>query len=392
MNKTAIRPLIVFGTRPEAIKLAPLIHQYRQHVENFEPIVCNTGQHRELVDQIIDYFELEPHENLAVMQPNQSLTSLTSELLTRLDQVVDKYQPDCIVAQGDTTSVMTASMLAFYRRIPFVHVEAGLRTNDIYSPWPEEFNRRVSGLVANVHCAPTGRAVCALLNEGIDRSKIFLTGNTVIDALMWSVEQERENDAQWREKYRYLGRHRVVVITAHRRESFGEGFSNICRAILQLAEKFPDVQFVYPVHLNPNVQQPVRQLLGDCANIHLLPPASYPEFIWLMDRCDMLLTDSGGVQEEAPSLRKPTLVLRQTTEREEAVEAGAVQLVGTDVSVIVGAASRLLTDSNAYRKMQVERSPFGDGLASKRICQITAGLFQRELREEFACELTVRES
>jgi UDP-N-acetylglucosamine 2-epimerase (non-hydrolysing) len=361
--------LLIVGTRPEAIKMAPVILECRR-APAVEPIVCSTGQHREMLGPVLDYFGIAPDLHLDVMQPDQSLSSLTSRCLEGLDAAIAKVAPDCLVVQGDTTTVLAASLAAFYRRVPLVHVEAGLRTNNLQSPWPEEFNRRVAGLAASLHCAPTSRSVQNLLREGIDPRLVHLTGNTVIDALLWTVQQERAQGGRWQEKYAVLGARRMVLVTGHRRENFGPKFEAICRALVQLAEQFRDVAFVYPVHLNPNVREPVFRLLGHRANIHLVAPATYPEFVWLMDRSTLILTDSGGVQEEGPSLRKPVLVMRDTTERPEAIEAGAVELVGTSEASVVQAVSRLLTDPVEYSRRQIATNPYGDGKAGRRILNL----------------------
>jgi UDP-N-acetylglucosamine 2-epimerase (non-hydrolysing) len=350
--------------------MAPVVHECQRRSGEVAPIVCLTGQHREMLAQVTDYFGLEADLDLALMQPNQTLAELTSRCFLGIDKALEQFAPDCVVAQGDTTTVMVASLTAFYRRIPFVHVEAGLRTGNLQAPWPEEMNRRVASVVTAVHCAPTERSAQNLRDEHVPENTIFVTGNTVIDALLWAVERERAGDARWRDKYARLGQGRMVLITGHRRENFGQGFQNICRAIATLAAQFPDVQFLYPVHLNPNVQAPVRELLGDKPNVHLVEPAPYPEFVWLMDRSTVILTDSGGVQEEAPSLRKPILVMRETTERPEALDAGAVELVGTDVQRIVASVTRLLTDPREYARRQLDSNPYGDGQAARRIVDI----------------------
>jgi UDP-N-acetylglucosamine 2-epimerase (non-hydrolysing) len=364
-----LRCLLTFGTRPEGIKLAPVVHACRR-ADEIEPIVCLTGQHREMLDQVVQYFDLPIDRDLKLMQPNQTLAGLTSRCLEGIDSLLAEYKPHCLVAQGDTTTVMAAAVAAFYRRVPFVHVEAGLRTGDLQAPWPEEFNRRVASVVTSLHCAPTKRAAENLLREGVDPKNVHVTGNTVVDALLWTTERERANSARWQDKYGFLGDRRMVLITGHRRENFGDGFENICRAIADLAARFLDVAFVYPVHLNPNVRKPVHDLLGDIANIHLVEPAPYPEFVWLMDRSTVILSDSGGVQEEAPSLRKPVLVMRDTTERPEAVEAGAVELVGTSHEKIVDRVTRLLTDSREYARRQIDRNPYGDGHSAQRIVEL----------------------
>ncbi len=370
---TKLRPLLIFGTRPEAIKMAPVVHECLRRTDRIEPIVCVTGQHREMLAQVTDYFGIKAELDLELMQPSQTLAGLTARCLTGIDDAIVRFAPDCVVGQGDTTTVMAASVAAFYRHVPFVHVEAGLRTYDLQAPWPEEFNRRVAGIVAALHCAPTQRAADALLKEGTTANAVHVTGNTVIDALLWATERERANDTPWRKKYANLGDRRMALITGHRRENFGAGFEAICGAIAKLAERFPAVEFIYPVHLNPNVQGPVYRILGDRKNIHLVPPAPYPEFVWLMDRSTVILTDSGGVQEEAPSLHKPVLVMRDTTERPEAVEAGAVELVGTSAERIVERMTLLLTDEQEYRRRQIETNPYGDGTAAKRIVDLMLG-------------------
>ncbi|WP_417746807.1 non-hydrolyzing UDP-N-acetylglucosamine 2-epimerase [Rosistilla oblonga] len=363
------RVLLVMGTRPEAIKMAPVVHAC-QRCSNIEPVVCFTGQHREMLTQVSDYFELRADVDLNLMRDNQTLAGLTARSLEGLDATISEFAPDCVVAQGDTTTVMATSMASFYRKLPFVHIEAGLRTGDLYSPWPEEFNRRIPGITAALHCAPTQGSANNLLREGVAPDSVHVTGNTVIDALMWTVERERKNDSKWRDKYKQLDDRRMVLITAHRRESFGTGFESICQAIKTLAERFQDTVFIYPVHLNPNVREPVFRLLAACKNVHLVEPAPYPEFVWLMDQADVILTDSGGVQEEAPSLQKPVVVMREMTERQEAVDAGAVMLVGTERPAIVDAVATLLTDNAAYAKCQIDKNPYGDGLAAERIVEI----------------------
>ncbi len=364
-----LKPLLVFGTRPEAIKMAPLVHRCRDH-QSVSPRVCLTGQHREMLQQVTDYFEITADLNLDLMRPNQTLAGLTARCIESVDEVLVRESPDCVVVQGDTTTVLATSMAAFYRRVPVVHVEAGLRTGNIWSPWPEEMNRRVTSLATALHCAPTERAAEHLRREGCPAEQIHVTGNTVIDALLWTVERERAESAPWQEKYAFLGDQRMVLITGHRRENFGTGFQQICEAIRRLAELLPEVVFLYPVHLNPNVQGPVHELLGALGNVHLVAPAPYPEFVWLMDRSTMILSDSGGVQEEAPSLKKPLLVMRETTERPEAVSAGAVELVGTNVQRIVDRALALLSDADEYARHQIETNPYGDGHAATRIVEL----------------------
>ena len=320
-----------------------------------------------MLDQVTAYFGITADRDLDLMAPNQSLADVTARCLCGMDAALADFAPDCLVAQGDTTTVLSAALAAFYRRVPFVHVEAGLRTGNLYAPWPEELNRRVAGLAAALHCAPTEAAADNLRREGVPADRVHVTGNTVIDALLWTVARERGRDRPWRTNYAALGERRMVLITGHRRENFGGGMEQICGAIRLLARRFPDVEFVYPVHLNPHVREPVARLLSGQRNIHLVPPAAYPEFVWLMDRSTLILTDSGGVQEEAPSLGKPVLVMRETTERPEAVAVGAAELVGTDASRIVDRTSVLLTDEAAYRRRQIDRSPYGDGRAAARI-------------------------
>ena len=364
-----LRPLLIFGTRPEAIKMAPVVHECRRRDGAVEPTVCLTGQHRELLVQVVEYFDLHADEHLDLMTPGQSLAGLTARCVEGVDRALLRFRPDCVVAQGDTTTVMAASVAAFYRRVPFVHVEAGLRTGDLEAPWPEELNRRVADMVAALCCAPTQRAADALLAEGVPSRRVHVTGNTVVDALLATVRRERAA-AKWQQKHAVLADAPVILITGHRRESFGEPLERICRAIAVLAERFPDCRFVYPVHLNPNVQVPVRATLGDRRNVHLLDPVPYPEFVWLMDRCRLILTDSGGVQEEAPSLGKPVLVMRDVTERREAVEAGAARLVGTSVEGIVDGVTTLLTDAAEHAACRVEQNPYGDGHAAERIVDL----------------------
>lgn len=371
------RALFVVGTRPEAIKMAPVLRACRKS-SAVEPILCFTGQHREMLAQVADYFELQPDLNLDLMARNQTLASLTARCVEGLDRAIERFQPDYVVGQGDTTTVMAASMAAFYRRCPFVHVEAGLRTGDMQAPWPEEFNRRVAGLTAALHCAPTRRAARNLRAEGVPAHTIHVTGNTVIDALMYTVKRERRRWSHWQARHRALDGRKMVLITGHRRESYGAGFEAICDAIAMAAEDFPEVAFVYPVHLNGNVREPVFRKLGQHQNIHLLDPVPYPEFIWLMDRAHLILTDSGGVQEEAPSLGKPVLVMRETTERQEAVDCGAARLVGTSPDMILDAISELLTDADMYAGCQVIRNPYGDGKAARRIVRLLATAVTRD--------------
>lgn len=365
-----LRTLLTFGTRPEAIKMALIVHECLRRADEIETIVCLTGQHREMLDQVTSYFNIPSDLDLQLMQPNQTLAGLTARCIEGIDEAISRFHPDCLVVQGDTTSVMAAGLAGFYRHLPLVHVEAGLRTYDLQAPWPEELNRRVASLVTKLHCAPTERAAQNLRDENVPSDTIHVTGNSVIDALLWTVKRERQNSANWTQKYPMLDGSPMVLITGHRRENFGEGFQDICRAIATLATEFPQVVFLYPVHLNPNVQEPVYGLLGKLENVYLVPPAAYPEFVWLMDQSTILLTDSGGVQEEAPSLKKPVLVMRETTERPEAMIAGAVELVGTSAVRIVDRVSTLLTDKAEYERHQIESNPYGDGKTAPRIVDL----------------------
>lgn len=372
----SLRMLCVFGTRPEAIKISPLVLAAQRNPK-VTPIVCLTGQHREMLDQVVKYFGLRVDHDLNLMQPNQTLSDLTARCLQMLTGIIAETKPDCIVGQGDTTTALCASLAAFYARIPFVHVEAGLRTDSIDSPFPEEFNRRVCSLTTSLHCAPTEAARQNLLQEGYSPDDVIVTGNTVLDALQLAVQQERLNSATWIQKHPDIAGRPMVLITAHRRENHGDGIRNLCSAIGRLADTFPQVQFVYPVHLNPNIRGPVHEILSGRSNVHLIPPADYPEFIWLMDQASLILSDSGGVQEEAPSLRKPVLVTRDSTERPEALTVGATKLVGTDPDRVFNEVRELLTNRDAYEAMQVDVNPYGDGKASERIMELALGRFAK---------------
>ena len=371
------RPLLVLGTRPEAIKMAPIIHECERRA-NVDPIVCFTGQHRQMLAQVADYFGIVADIDLELMKPDQTLSSLTARCLQSLEAVAIEHRPDCVVAQGDTTTVLAASMAAFFRKIPFIHVEAGLRTGDLYSPWPEEFNRRAAGLTAACHCAPTAQAAENLRREGVPDRAIRVTRNTVVDALLWTAERERGQSSRWEREFAFLGERRMVLVTGHRRENFGPKLRAVCHALADLATLLPHIEWVYPVHMNPNVRGPVHELLGGRSNIHLIPPAEYPKFVWLMDRSTIIITDSGGIQEEAPSLRKPVLVTRDTTERPEAVNAGAVRLVGTDYHTIVATAAKLLDDAREYERWQIDANPYGDGRSAGRVVDAILEQMQTE--------------
>jgi UDP-N-acetylglucosamine 2-epimerase (non-hydrolysing) len=360
---------LIFGTRPEAIKLCPLVLELKQHPE-FDVNVCVTGQHRQMLDQVLDVFDVVPDVDLNLMQPDQMLAGLTARALTAIDKYLADYQPDIVIIQGDTTTTFCAALAAFYRQVPVGHVEAGLRTWNRFSPYPEEINRVMTSRLADLHFAPTQWAKENLLKEGIHENRIFVTGNTVIDALHIAVEKIRQKPpeiAGLPKEFLYGDNHPVTLITGHRRESFGEGFQNICKAVLELSKQFPEVAFVYPVHLNPNVRKPVSDILSEHNNIYLIEPLAYLPFVALMNRSKIVLTDSGGIQEEAPGLGKPVLVMRDTTERPEAVHTGTVKLVGTDKKMIFDNVAMLLTDENSYNTMARATNPYGDGQACQRI-------------------------
>jgi len=367
------RVSFIFGTRPEAIKLAPVILEFRKK-RKIECRVCVTAQHRQMLDQVLDVFNIVPDADLDLMRPGQGLGDLTSRAVSALDRYLAKEKPDLVLVQGDTTTVFCAALAAFYHHVPVGHVEAGLRTGDMNAPWPEEANRVLTSRLAAMHFAPTARSRDNLLREGVPPDRVFVTGNPVIDALMLAVKRVRRNPPRIpglaaTGKSAESGK-RMVLITGHRRENFGPGFENICLAIAELARKFPETDFVYPVHLNPQVRGPVNRILGKTArhgNVRLLEPLPYLQFVALMEKSRLILTDSGGVQEEAPSLGKPVLVMREVTERPEAVEAGTVKLVGADYRRIVGETTRLLTDPRAYKSMSRAHNPYGDGKAADRI-------------------------
>ena len=376
------RVMLVFGTRPEAIKMAPLVREFKKYPDLFDTIVCVTGQHREMLDQVLDIFEINPEYDLNIMQQGQDLYDITSKVLYGMRDVLDEAKPDVVLVHGDTTTSTSAALAAFYRQIPVGHVEAGLRTHDIYSPWPEEMNRQITGRIASFNFSPTPLSRKNLLDENVDDDKITVTGNTVIDALHIVVDRIKNDKGLSKELHSVLlasgydtnrlndGR-RMVLITGHRRENFGDGFINICNAIKDLSAKYPDVDFIYPMHLNPNVRKPIHQVFGDnlneFSNLFFIEPLEYLSFVFLMEKSYLVLTDSGGIQEEAPGLGKPVLVMRNTTERPEALESGTVKLVGTDYEKIVSNVSRLLDDSSFYAEMSNAVNPYGDGHASERI-------------------------
>lgn len=370
--------LCIFGTRPEAIKMAPLVKAL-EHDARFDAKVCVTAQHREMLDQVMTVFAISPDFDLNIMKTGQGLIELVTGILTKLQTVFEEFQPDIVLVHGDTATTAAASLAAYYNSIPVGHVEAGLRTNNLWSPWPEEGNRKITGATATFHFAPTEMAKSNLLRENIAANQIFVTGNTVIDALHMAkglLKNQQDMQEQLSEKFSFVDPNKKkLLVTGHRRESFGDGFEQICVALHQIAQKFKDdLDIVYPVHLNPNVQEPVNRILANMTNVHLIAPLDYLPFIYLMDKSDIILTDSGGIQEEAPSLGKPVLVMRDTTERPEAVEAGTVKLVGTRTESIVANVSDLIENTSAYEKMSFAHNPYGDGRACKRICEILASV------------------
>lgn len=386
--------LLVFGTRPEAIKMAPLVKKLQCEPEKFKTVVCVTAQHRQMLDQVLHIFDIVPDYDLDIMKPNQDLYDITSRVLLGMRDVLKEVQPDVVLVHGDTTTSTAAALAAFYQQIPVGHVEAGLRTHNIYSPWPEEMNRQITGRITTHHFAPTPLAKQNLLNENVAENQIVVTGNTVIDALYMVVDKIKSDEALQEELAGVLkeagydtarldGSRRLVLITGHRRENFGDGFISMCTAIRDLAAKYLDVDFVYPMHLNPNVRKPIQQVFGDIthhtshithSNLFFIEPLEYLSFVYLMEQSTIVLTDSGGIQEEAPGLGKPVLVMRDTTERPEALESGTVHLVGTNYDKIVNEVSTLLDDDEAYRKMSQAVNPYGDGLACERISAFLANV------------------
>lgn len=374
--------MLVFGTRPEAIKMCPLVKEFQKYPDDFETVVCVTGQHREMLDQVLKIFEVVPDYDLNIMKPGQDLYDVTSRVLLGMRDVLKSVQPDVVLVHGDTTTSTAAALAAFYQQIPVGHVEAGLRTHNIYSPWPEEINRQITSRIATYNFAPTPLSKKNLLAENVSEKGIIVTGNTVIDALYMVVEKIKKDpslsdslssdllDAGYDVKRLEDGR-RLVLITGHRRENFGDGFISMCTAIKDLTKKYPDVDFVYPMHLNPNVRKPIHEVFGedlsDLGNMFFIEPLEYLDFVYLMEKCTIVLTDSGGIQEEAPGLGKPVLVMRNTTERPEALDAGTVKLVGTDYALIVSEVSKLLDDNQYYESMSKAVNPYGDGLACSRI-------------------------
>ncbi|UBR44323.1 non-hydrolyzing UDP-N-acetylglucosamine 2-epimerase [Aeromonas veronii] len=371
MNKKKV--LTVFGTRPEAIKMAPLVHQLAND-ERFDARVCVTAQHREMLDQVLGLFEITPEYDLNIMKAGQTLNDITARILTELKPVLQDFKPDVVLVHGDTATTFAASLAAYYEQIKVGHVEAGLRTGNIYSPWPEEANRKLTGALASYHFAPTATSRQNLLDEGYDENHIYVTGNTVIDALLMvkhKIENNRELSDNLATGFPFLdASRRMILVTGHRRESFGGGFERICEALSLIAKKYPDVQIVYPVHLNPNVQEPVNRLLSGLDNVYLIEPQEYLPFVYLMNRSYLILTDSGGIQEEAPSLGIPVLVMRDTTERPEAVLAGTVSLVGTNTDTIVNKVDELINNKYVYSQMSQSNNPYGDGFSCEMIVDV----------------------
>lgn len=365
--------LTIFGTRPEAIKMGPLVHALAAD-NNFKSKVCVTGQHRQMLDQVLELFEIKPDFDLKIMEVGQTLNEVTAAVLLGLKPVIEEYKPDMVLVHGDTATTFAASLAAFYQQVKVAHVEAGLRTGNIYSPWPEEANRKLTSAITNYHFAPTKASRDNLLRENVPDCDIAVTGNTVIDALFW-VKEKLDKDSlisdELSSKFDYIDSDKkLILVTGHRRENFGDGFERICEALRQIATNNKEVQVLYPIHLNPNVQEPVKKLLKDLDNVFLIEPQEYLSFCYLMDKASIILTDSGGIQEEAPSLGKPVLVMREITERPEAVDAGTVRLVGTNINSIVTQAELLLTNPTEYQKMSRIHNPYGDGMASKRILDI----------------------
>tara|TARA_B100001250_G_scaffold412412_1_gene443550 strand:+ start:14305 stop:15453 length:1149 start_codon:yes stop_codon:yes gene_type:complete len=365
--------MFVFGTRPEAIKMAPLIKAF-QDEKNFETRVCVSAQHRQMLDQVLKIFDIKPDYDLNIMKPDQDLFDVTTKVLAGMKKVLNDYSPDIIFVHGDTTTTSACSLAAFYNKIKIGHIEAGLRTGNIYSPWPEEANRKITGVLADYHFAPTATSENNLLKEDINKKNILVTGNTVIDALFLMIEKI-ENNPRLKSRilelissqYKLCGDKKIILVTGHRRENFGHGFRNICNALKKIADNNPDFDIVYPVHFNPNVQKPVKEILSNAKNIHLIEPLSYECFIYMMSKSFFIITDSGGIQEEAPSLGKPVLVMRDYSERPEAIKAGTVKLVGTDYAKIIEESQKLIDDENEYNKMSKAYNPYGDGKASLKV-------------------------
>jgi UDP-N-acetylglucosamine 2-epimerase (non-hydrolysing) len=376
-----MKVLLIFGTRPEAIKMAPVIKTLEKE-KLIESKICVTAQHREMLDQVLDFFEIRPDYDLNIMKKNQDLYDVTSNVLFGLKEILNDFKPDVVLVHGDTTTTFAASLAAFYQKIKIGHVEAGLRTYNLYSPWPEEANRELTGILVNYHFAPTKSAKENLIKEGKNPENIIVTGNTVIDALFLALKKIEKNEKlknniinNIKKQYPLIIKNKkIILVTGHRRENFGEGFLNICEALKEIAINNPEIDIVYPVHLNPNVQKPVKEILSDIRNVYLIEPLNYPEFVYLMKQSYFIITDSGGIQEEAPSLGKPVLVMRDTTERPEEVKAGTVKLVGTDKEKIIKEAQKLIDNKKEYEKMSKAHNPYGDGRATARIVNFLKGV------------------
>jgi len=383
MGNNKKKVLIAFGTRPEAIKMAPLIKQFEDKKSKFNTVVCVTAQHREMLDQVLNIFNIIPNYDLNLMVNNQTLSELTSKIIQGVSDVLLREKPDLVIVQGDTITTFSASLAAYYLKVPVAHIEAGLRTKSKYSPFPEEINRRLTSVIADYHFAPTQESKNNLIKEGIPDYSIFVTGNTVIDALLQvtKMNEEKLMNEKWRKFFlteyniEFSNTKKSILITGHRRESFGGGFKEICRALSDIANRFQSIQLIYPVHLNPNVQKPVYSILGNIKNIHLIPPLDYLPFIYLMNQCYLILTDSGGIQEEAPALGIPVLVMRDTTERPEGLNYGTAKLVGTNAGIIVRETEKLLTDQDEYKKMAKSTNPYGIGESAKEIYNIIENIY-----------------
>jgi len=386
IKRVKLKVLLVFGTRPEAIKMAPLVKKFQADTIHFETKVCVTAQHREMLDQVLELFKIKPDYDLNLMKPSQGLYDITLNVLLDMKEVLNEFKPDIVLVHGDTTTTFATALASFYQKIKVGHIEAGLRTDNIYNPWPEEANRQITGVLANYHFAPTSTSKENLLKENKTGENIIVTGNTVIDALILSLDKIKSNkqlenkiinhiENQIGNSQFSLLNSQFILVTAHRRENHGQGFINICQALKEIAINNSNIDIVYPVHLNPNVQKPVRDILSNITNVYLIEPLQYEQFIYIMDRSYFIITDSGGVQEEAPSLGKPVLVMRDTTERQEALEAGTVKLVGTDKQTIIQEAQKLINEQTEYNKMSKAHNPYGDGKACDRIVR-----FIKELR------------
>jgi len=377
-----IKVLLVFGTRPEAIKLAPVINKLKSDYKNFNTVICITAQHRYMLDQVLDLFDINPDYDLNIMKDNQTLFNVSAISLKKLEPVLKKENPDIVLVQGDTTTCFIASLAAFYLKIKIGHIESGLRTKDKFNPFPEEMNRRLTDHLADIHFAPTPLARENLIKEGMPSSKIYVTGNTIIDALLFTIEKQKDEKIQQSISQNLLHKYgitfdsrKVILVTGHRRENFGEAFENICHGLKKIALNNHNIQIIYPVHLNPNVQKPVRKILGKVKNIHLIKPLDYNSFIWLLNKSYLILTDSGGIQEEAPSIGKPVLIMREKTERPEGVRVGVAKLVGTSPDSIFSETMKLLESRSLYESMSKRSNPYGDGKASERICSFLKNMF-----------------